>query len=312
MKDKTFPSSLKEARQHGNFSFPCAFYQAMHENGSSGFSYVVKHHWHEQIEIIYLEEDSYQVDINMNITHLKSPCFCFINSGELHALSSDSDQYQEQAVVFSADLLSFATLDLVQEQFMLPLLEHKLSFPSFLASEHPAFAQVQQEFLKIRSVFFRENHVCRDQFTIENPVSQLQVKAALLSILGILAEYTLLTSDNPQHNPQVELLKRVISYIHQNYQRQLTLGELSALVGMNEQYFCRFFKKALGKTPISYINDYRIHHAATLLSTTELPVMEVCLESGFNNLGHFMKEFKKATQLTPLQFRKQTMTKSFK
>ena len=63
---------------------------------------------------------------------------------------------------------------------------------------------------------------------------------------------------------------------------------------------------------VFYINDYRIHHAATLLSTTELPVMEVCLESGFNNLGHFMKEFKKATQLTPLQFRKQTMTKSFK
>ena len=242
MKDKTFPSSLKEARQHGNFSFPCAFYQAMHENDSSGFSYVVKHHWHEQIEIIYLEEDSYQVDINMNITHLKSPCFCFINSGELHALVSDSDRYQEQAVVFSADLLSFATLDLVQEQFMLPLLEHKLSFPYFLASEHPAFAQVQQEFLKIRSVFFRENHACRDQFTIENPVSQLQVKAALLSILGILAEYALLTSNNPQHNPQVELLKRVISYIHQNYQRQLTLGELSALAGMNEQYFCRFFK----------------------------------------------------------------------
>lgn len=95
MKDKTFPSSLKETRQHGNFSFPCAFYQAMHENDSSGFSYVVKHHWHEQIEIIYLEEDSYQVDINMNITHLKSPCFCFINSGELHALISDSDRYQE-------------------------------------------------------------------------------------------------------------------------------------------------------------------------------------------------------------------------
>ena len=247
----------------------------------------------------------------MNITHLKSPCFCFINSGELHALSSDSDQYQEQAVVFSADLLTFATLDLVQEQFLLPLSEHKLSFPSFLTSEHPAFSQVQQEFLKIRSIFYKENHVCRDQFTIENPVSQLQVKAALLSILGVLAEYTLLTSSNPSHNPRVELLKRVLSYIHQNYQRQLTLAQLSALVGMNEQYFCRFFKKALGKTPISYINDYRIHHATTLLSTTELPVMEVCLESGFNNLGHFMKEFKKATQLTPLQFRKQNMMKSF-
>jgi len=80
---------------------------------------------------------------------------------------------------------------------------------------------------------------------------------------------------------------------------------------MNEQYFCRFFKKALGKTPVSYINDFRIRHAATLLRTTELPVTEVCLESGFNNLGHFMKEFKKATQFTPLQFRRQSMAETF-
>ena len=97
-----------------------------------GFPFTVKHHWHEPIEIIYLEQDSYQVDINMTLTHLKSPCFCFINSGELHALTSDSDQYREQAVVFSPDLLTFAAPDPAQEQFLLPLSEHKLSFPSFL------------------------------------------------------------------------------------------------------------------------------------------------------------------------------------
>ena len=246
-----FPSSLKEARQHGSFSFPCAFYQAVPETNPPGFPFTVKHHWHEPVEIIYLEQDSYQVDINMTLTHLKSPCFCFINSGELHALTSDSEQYQEQAVVFSPDLLTFAAPDPAQEQFLLPLSEHKLSFPSFLGSDHPAFSEVQQEFFRIRSIFSRENRSCLDQFTIESPVSQLRIKAALLSILGILAEYDLLTLNDPVHNPRVELLKTVISYIRQNYQRPLSLGELAALAGMNEQYFCRFFKKALGKTPIS-------------------------------------------------------------
>ena len=305
------PSSLKEARQHGSFCFPCAFYQAMPETNPPGVPFTVRHHWHEPVEIIYLEQDSYQVHINTTLTHLKSPCFCFINSGELHALISDSDQYQEQAVVFSPELLTFATPDPTQEQFLLPLSEHKLSFPPFLGSEHPAFSEVQQEFFRIRSIFFRENRSCPDQFTTENPVSQLRIKAALLNILGILAEHDLLTSNDPVHNPRVELLKTVISYIRKNYQYPLSLGELAALAGMNEQYFCRFFKKALGKTPVSYINDFRIRHAATLLRTTELPVTEVCLESGFNNLGHFIKEFKKATHFTPLQFRRQSMAETF-
>lgn len=306
-----FPSSLKEERQHGNLSFPCAFYQAAHEANPPGLPFTVKHHWHEPIEIIYLEQDSYQIDINMTITHLKSPCFCFINSGELHAIASDSDQYLEQAVVFSPELLTFAAPDPTQEQFLLPLAEHKLSFPSFLGPDHPAFSEVQQEFFRIRSIFFRENRFHSDQFTIENPISQLRLKASLLNIIGTLAEHALLTSNEPVRNPRVELLKTVISYIRQNYQQPLSLGELAALAAMNEQYFCRFFKKALGKTPVSYINSFRIQHAATLLCTTELPVTEICLESGFNNLGHFMKEFKKATRFTPLQFRRQNKAELF-
>jgi len=306
-----FPSSLKEERQHGNLSFPCAFYQAAHEANPPGLPFTVKHHWHEPIEIIYLEQDSYQIDINMTITHLKSPCFCFINSGELHAIASDSDQYLEQAVVFSPELLTFAAPDPTQEQFLLPLAEHKLSFPSFLGPDHLAFSEVQQEFFRIRSIFFRENRFHSDQFTIENPISQLRLKASLLNIIGTLAEHALLTSNEPVRNPRVELLKTVISYIRQNYQQPLSLGELAALAAMNEQYFCRFFKKALGKTPVSYINSFRIQHAATLLCTTELPVTEICLESGFNNLGHFMKEFKKATRFTPLQFRRQNKAELF-
>ena len=306
-----FPSSLKEERQHGNLSFPCAFYQAAHETNPPGLPFTVKHHWHEPIEIIYLEQDSYQIDINMTITHLKSPCFCFINSGELHAIASDSDQYLEQAVVFSPELLTFAAPDPTQEQFLLPLAEHKLSFPSFLGPDHPAFSEVQQELFRIRSIFFRENRFHSDQFTIENPISQLRLKASLLNIIGTLAEHALLTSNEPVRNPRVELLKTVISYIRQNYQQPLSLGELAALAAMNEQYFCRFFKKALGKTPVSYINSFRIQHAATLLCTTELPVTEICLESGFNNLGHFMKEFKKATRFTPLQFRRQNKAELF-
>ena len=240
----------------------------------------------------------------MTLTHLKSPCFCFINSGELHALTSDSEQYQEQAVVFSPDLLTLAAPDPAQEQFLLPLSEHKLSFPSFLGSDHPAFSEVQQEFFRIRSIFSRENRSCLDQFTIESPISQLRIKAALLSILGILAEYDLLTLNDPVHNPRVELLKTVISYIRQNYQRSLSLGELAALAGMNEQYFCRFFKKRMGVTFLEYQNEYRLSFIyRDLISTTD-PVHVILERHGFTNYKLFRQMFQEHFGDTPTQIRR--------
>ena len=68
----------------------------------------------------------------------------------------------------------------------------------------------------------------------------------------------------------------------------------------------RFFKKVLGKSPITYLNEYRIKQACILLQTTDLPIMEVGMDCGFFHLGNFMKEFKKYTETTPLQYRKKS------
>jgi len=76
-------------------------------------------------------------------------------------------------------------------------------------------------------------------------------------------------------------------------------------VGLNEQYFCRFFRKALGLSPIEYLNEYRIRQAKHLLKDSDLPVTEVCLDCGYNNMGNFLREFRRYTNTTPLQYRKQ-------
>ena len=81
------------------------------------------------------------------------------------------------------------------------------------------------------------------------------------------------------------------------------IQDLAGQVHMNEQYFCRFFKKSLGRSPMEYLNEYRIKQAMRLLEETDLPVTEVCLECGYNNLGNFLRAFKKYTQTTPLKYR---------
>ena len=76
---------------------------------------------------------------------------------------------------------------------------------------------------------------------------------------------------------------------------------------MNEQYFCRFFKKVIGRSPMEYVNEYRIKKAIHYLKESDLTVTEICLECGYNNLGNFLKEFRKYTSTTPLQYRKRSL-----
>lgn len=297
-------SSLRETRQHGPATFPCAFYRADSTLVPSGVPFAVKHHWHDMPEVIYFERGVYQVEINMQQRTVDRPCICFINSGELHALVSQPDDYQEQAFVFSPGILRFDSADLAEEQLIAPLLAHRLAFPAFFFEGHPAFAALESCFLGIRAVFYRENTNFPEQLTVRTPAAQLRIRAHLLTMLAVLAEQHLLLVREPAKDPRIELLKQVITYIHENYRSPIRISELADIAGLNEQYFCRFFRQALGKTPVGYINEYRIRQAASLLRATDIPVSEVCMECGFNNFGHFAKEFKKSMQLTPLQFRK--------
>ena len=96
---------------------------------------------------------------------------------------------------------------------------------------------------------------------------------------------------------RIETIKTALDFLHSHYQEKLYIRDLALQVNMNEQYFCRFFKKVLGKSPITYLNEYRIKQACILLQTTDLPIMEVGMDCGFFHLGNFMKEFKNIQRL---------------
>ena len=69
----------------------------------------------------------------------------------------------------------------------------------------------------------------------------------------------------------------------------------------------RFFKKVIGRSPMEYVNEYRIKKAMHYLKESDLTVTEICLECGYNNLGNFLREFRKYTSTTPLQYRKRSL-----
>ena len=125
----------------------------------------------------------------------------------------------------------------------------------------------------------------------DNLTSQLYVKSCLMYILATLSAHGLFLSTERNFDRRVENIKTALTYIRDNYQNKIYISDFAGQVNLNEQYFCRLFKKAIGYSPIEYVNEYRIKQAKRLLEETSLQVTEVCLECGFNNLGNFLQEF---------------------
>lgn len=86
-----------------------------------------------------------------------------------------------------------------------------------------------------------------------------------------------------------------------------TVEELAAKAHLSHSYFQVMYKKAFGVTCITDVINTKIAQAKVLLNSTNLPVKQIAQELGYNEVYHFIRQFKKSTGLTPGSFRKKTM-----
>jgi AraC-like DNA-binding protein len=133
---------------------------------------------------------------------------------------------------------------------------------------------------------------------------------ALLDVLNKLAhseDYTLLNAKqitlevSKQDN---ERINNLYQFIRANFQRHIPLEEVASEGNMSVPAFCRYFKKVTNKTFTEFVNEFRIAHACKLLNEENMPIADICFESGFNNFSHFNKHFKLITGKSPSDYRK--------
>lgn len=98
-------------------------------------------------------------------------------------------------------------------------------------------------------------------------------------------------------------IKKVYEYIQKNYNKKISLDEISELVNMSPVSFNRFIKKRTGKTFVAYVNNTRISQASKMLLETDLSISEISFKCGFNNIANFNRIFKKEKNNTPSEFR---------
>ncbi|MFP4551104.1 MAG: helix-turn-helix transcriptional regulator, partial [Spirochaetales bacterium] len=98
-------------------------------------------------------------------------------------------------------------------------------------------------------------------------------------------------------------MQDVIMYLEREFVNPVTVDDVLALVPLSRSHFHALFKEETGETFVSYLSSLRCSRAAELLCATERSVLEVALDSGFNNISHFYHLFKRHFGVTPREYR---------
>ena len=145
-------------------------------------------------------------------------------------------------------------------------------------------------------IYMAENDETESKIT-----AQIKTKIILLQFILEMWEKGLVIENDTNGRNIVE--KEMVSYIQQNFTGKISLKEFGEQFHLSEKYISRYFKEHFHITLSQYITYLRLEHAKQLLQDTDMPVTEVALQSGYQNVSYFIRSFKKTYGISPLKYR---------
>lgn len=98
--------------------------------------------------------------------------------------------------------------------------------------------------------------------------------------------------------------REMAQFIHDHFDQELTLDQIAASAALSPGACCRLFKRHMGCSPFTYVQNLRLQRAARLLETTDEPITQVAARCGYGSPSYFTKSFREKTGLSPSAYRK--------
>ncbi len=222
-------------------------------------------HWHEEMEITLIREGMSDYRVGQEAFRASSGDLILVPPVTLHsAMELPGEIMVSDSLVFHLDYLGASGQDLSASAYLRPLLHGHLKTAVRICENDPDYEAIRDTFLLA--------HRC---FTNREKFYELHLKDLLLRLLYLLFS---------------------AGYVSDR-------KELASLLGFSESYFMSFFRRSVGMSCIRYINEVRIRKAAEALENTARPVMEIAMDSGFDNVSYFNLQFRRRFGMTPREFR---------
>ncbi len=277
--------SYNELKQHGTEDFPIELYHI----DKSHTRYEMSSHWHSEIEIIRIIEGTLNIRLNNNSYIAKKNDIIFVNSETVHGAVPQDCIYE--CLDFHLDFIPVS--DNGSKYFIDSLLNHEYIIKEYIPYDD--------------TPFHKAVNIAFDAMKNKSSGYKFKVIGALYNLFGTIIDehlYYPASGVSLSADKNVPKLKNVLSYIRSNYDMPITLNDMADAAGMSPKYFCYFFRGMTRKTPIEYLNTYRIEKASKKLLNSDMSVTDIAYSCGFNDLSYFIKTFKYIKGITPAKFRK--------
>ena len=241
--------------------------------------------WHSQLhshhftELFYVTKGCGGFKIGADEFNVQENDFVIINPNTMHTEVS-RDRNPLEYIVIAIDGISFE----IPED----------SLKDYISCN---YANYKNEILFYLNLMVKESQAKNELY---DDMCQQLMQVLLINILRLNHINVSLTQGKTIRK-EIFMIK---NYIDRNYHKEITLDTLAEKTHMNKFYLAHEFKNDVGVSPISYLLQRRIYESKYLLRDTDLSISQISTILGFSSLSYFAQAFKKSTNFSPLQYRK--------
>lgn len=249
-------------------------------------------HWHELVEIIYIEEGELLLQLGEKNLLLSSGQVCIINQYGVHSTRAEK-RVRGFVIFFLPSLLLNNDKGSADERNLSNLIcgAQSLIITQGVAEEYIAAIK------NLEAIY--------ENYTKKGNGHTLFARSNLYNFFGLLLANPSLYYEVPNHNYRLqrERMDKISKIIEDRGTETITLADIAKELNISTFRFCHIFKELTGYTFSQYLMRYRLLKAEELLAAGDQPIIEVAMACGFNSVNYFNRVFKEVIGSTPRAYR---------
>ena len=246
-------------------------------------------HFHEDIEIMTIKEGQVAYFVNGKELLLRAGDTIVVNSNQIHYNMTVNGEVAKYVICILHPSILINSIT-VEMQAIRPIIDNQ-DLP------YLRFRYINEHTESIRSLILGMPDIRHDPFAITKQFYQIW------DIIRRHAE-TLGATEDVVSDPRMQSFKAMMHFISNNYQKQITLGDIASSGNVSKSLCNTLFHQYVGESPINYLMHLRSRKVAELLRAGKISMTEIAALTGFGGVSYMSETFRKFFEKSPREYRK--------